>query len=58
MKYELRFEVEKETKNAVRYQEQPGVGKPAICGSLYVQKWALANDPARVLTVTVETVEG
>jgi hypothetical protein len=35
----VKFEIEKETKNSVRYKEVPEEGKPPIVGSLYVQKW-------------------
>ena len=49
----LTFVLEKETKNTVRYQEEPAPGTPPVVGSLYVQKWALAPAyPAR-LTVTI-----
>ena len=48
----LVFNYEKETKNSVRYQEQPEAGKAPIVGSLYVQKW-FAGD-SKVLTLTLE----
>jgi hypothetical protein len=49
----LIFVLEKETKNTVRYQEEPALNTPPVVGSLYVQKWALAPAyPAR-LTVTI-----
>ncbi|MFT5577803.1 MAG: hypothetical protein ACI9WS_000554 [Paraglaciecola psychrophila] len=48
----LVFNFEKETKNSVRYQEQPEPGKAPIVGSLYVQKW-FAGD-SKVLTLTLE----
>ncbi|NRB38505.1 MAG: hypothetical protein HRU20_08545 [Pseudomonadales bacterium] len=35
----VKFEIEKETKNSVRYKEVPEAGKAPIVGSLYVQKW-------------------
>ena len=35
----VKFEIEKETKNSVRYKEVPEEGKAPIVGSLYVQKW-------------------
>ncbi len=35
----VKFELEKETKNSVRYKEVPEEGKAPIVGSLYVQKW-------------------
>jgi hypothetical protein len=39
-KLELRFQVEKDTKNTRRYQEEASDGPPII-GTLYVQQWAL-----------------
>ena len=35
----ISFIYEKETKNSVRYKEQPAAGQAAIVGTLYVQKW-------------------
>ena len=35
----VKFELEKETKNSLRYKEVPEEGKAPIVGSLYVQKW-------------------
>ena len=35
----VKFSIEKETKNSVRYKEQPEEGKASIMGTLYVQKW-------------------
>lgn len=35
----VKFTLEKETKNSVRYKEVPEAGQPPIIGSLYVQKW-------------------
>ena len=47
----LRFVKEKETKNTIRYQEQPEEGQPPIIGTLYVVKfWARGADR---LTVTL-----
>jgi hypothetical protein len=47
----LSFAFEKETKNCIRFKEQPeGDAKPAI-GSLYLQK-EIAGD-AKALTVTI-----
>jgi hypothetical protein len=48
----LRFIKEKETKNTVKYDEQPAAGKPPVVGSLYVQKWAAGDCAA--LTVTIK----
>ena len=51
------FEVERETKNTVRFSEVEGDGAPII-GTLYVQKWAVRNlsaDGKRVkVTLEVE----
>ena len=35
----IKFELEKENKNSVRYKEIPKDGMPPILGSIYVQKW-------------------
>ncbi len=45
------FEIEKETKNTVKYNEVPEAGQAPIIGTLYVQKW-FAGD-AQKLVVTV-----
>ena len=56
---ELTFEVEKDTKNTRRYQEEASDSPPVI-GTLYVQQWALrkltgGDLPDRVrVTVTVD----
>ena len=44
-----------ETKNTVRFQEEAN-GKPAVIGTLYVQRWALGEPLPQRLTVTVEAV--
>ena len=46
------FEIEKETKNSVRYKEVPEEGKAPIVGSLYVQKW-FAGD-CKKLSISIE----
>ena len=48
------FELEKETKNTIRYAEKPEVGKPPVIGTIYIQKWALPERDATDITVTVE----
>jgi hypothetical protein len=48
----IKFEIEKETKNSVRYKEVPAEGQAPTVGSLYVQKW-FAGD-TRTLEVTIE----
>jgi hypothetical protein len=49
----LRFEMERETKNTVRYAEVAESGQPPRIGTLYVQKWALGEPPPERLTVTI-----
>ena len=48
----VKFVIEKETKNTVKFNEVPGEGQPPIIGSLYVQKWFVGN--ATELEVTVK----
>ena len=47
----IKFEIEKETKNSVRYKEIPSEGKPPIVGSLYVQKWFAGNTKTLEITI-------
>jgi hypothetical protein len=47
----VKFSIEKETKNSVRYKEEPEEGKAPILGSIYVQKW-FAGD-AKTLEITI-----
>ncbi len=47
----VRFKIEKETKNTVKYNEVPAEGQPPIIGTLYVQKWFAGT--AAELEVTV-----
>jgi len=51
----LTFTREKETKNAVRFQEEERAGQPKVIGSLYVQKWFVGD--AAALTVSVNAGE-
>ena len=53
----LTFTLEKETKNTMRYTEQPVKGSPAIVGTLYIQKWALPQPAPTTITVTIEASE-
>ena len=61
-KLELTFQVEKDTKNTRRYQEEAS-DSPPIVGTLYVQQWVLRKRtggdlPERVrVTVTVDERE-
>ena len=49
------FELEKETKNTIRYTEKPEAGKPPAIGTIYIQKWAPLIPTPQTITVTVET---
>lgn len=46
------FEIEKETKNSVRYKEVPEEGQAPIIGSLYLQKWFAGN--SKNIQVTID----
>ena len=48
----VKFTIEKETKNSVRYKEQPEDGKAPVMGTLYVQKWFA--DETKTLEVTID----
>ena len=48
----LTFSLERETKNTIRYSEQTDGAPPAV-GTIYVQKWAMGENPPKTLTVTV-----
>ena len=51
MKFEVKFDLEKETKGTVKYNEQ---GHAPKIGSLYIRKTAFATaDYPKSLTVTV-----
>ncbi len=39
MKKTIRFKKEKDTKNTVRFMEEPEDGQPLVVGTLYIQKW-------------------
>ena len=47
----VKFTVEKETKNTVKYNEVPAEGKPPIIGTLYVQKWFAGTEAELEVTV-------
>ena len=50
------MQLEKETKNTVRYAEVTE-GKPPVIGTLYLQKWALGLGQPKVIKVTVESAD-
>jgi len=45
------FVREKETKNTVRFQEEPTAGQPPIVGTLYVAKWYAGDAQRLVVTI-------
>ena len=47
----VKFKIEKETKNTVKYNEVPAEGQPPIIGTLYVQKWFAGNAPDIEVTI-------
>jgi hypothetical protein len=48
----VKFELEKENKNSVRYKEVPEDGMPPIVGSIYVQKWFAGNSKNIEVTIS------
>ncbi len=56
MKIEATFEVEKETKNTIRYEEITE-GVPPKIKTLYIQKWALGKNPPKKIKITIEEVK-
>ena len=48
----IKFEIEKETKNSVRYKEVPAEGQAPIVGSLYVQKWFAGSTKNVEISIT------
>jgi hypothetical protein len=47
----VKFSYEKETKNSLRYKEEPEEGKAPIIGTLYVQKWFASNSKNLEITI-------
>jgi hypothetical protein len=55
MAVKVRFKMERETKNTVRFEELHQASEPPKIGTLYVQKWALDGlDLTKDLQVTIE----
>ncbi len=52
----IKFTLERETKNTVRYMED-SEGKPPIVGTIYLQKWALGTNPPKALKIVVSEDE-
>jgi hypothetical protein len=51
MQHEVKFEMEKETKNTIRYKEITEGGKPPVIGALYVQKWVFVETPQTIQVI-------
>ena len=56
MEKTVKFTIEKETKNTVKFNEVPVEGQPPIIGTLYVQKWFIGN--TKEIEVTVRKPAG
>ncbi len=52
--FSVQMDLEKETKNTIRYQERPQGGQPPRIGTLYIQKWALPEQSPESIVVTIE----
>jgi len=55
-KKEIVFELERETKNTYRYSEVTN-GMPPAVRAIYIQKWALGDNPPRRIKITIEEVK-
>ncbi len=51
LKTVVKFNYEKETKNSVRYKEEPEEGNAPIVGTLYVQKWFAGSSKSLEITI-------
>lgn len=54
-KKEIVLEKEKETQNTIRYKYEPS-GQPPAVKTVYIQKWALGENPPEEIKLTVEEV--
>ncbi|GAC18935.1 hypothetical protein [Paraglaciecola arctica] len=48
----VKFELEKQNKNSIRYKEIPEEGMPPVIGSIYVQKWFAGNSKNIEITIS------
>ena len=51
MEKTVKFTIEKETKNTVKFNEVPVEGQPPIIGTLYVQKWFIGTSKEVEVTI-------
>ncbi len=56
LEIERNFEVDKETKNTIRYSEVT-TGQPPALGTLYIQKWALPEPIPKKVTIRITEPE-
>jgi len=57
-KKEIEFEMEKETKNTIRYAEVvTDDGMPPVVKTIYIQKWALKDKPPSKIKVVITEVK-
>ena len=47
----VKFELEKQNKNSVRFKEIPEDGMPPVLGSIYVQKWFAGDSKSIEITI-------
>lgn len=57
-KLTLTFTREKDTKNAIRYQEVTGDNAAPAIGALYVQKWAAEGEEEIQVTIEPKAKKG
>jgi len=48
---------EKETKNTIRYEEETKEQRPPIIKTIYIQKWALGQEPPEKIKIRIEEVQ-
>ena len=52
--FTLTFLRDRETKNTIRFAEQPQAGTPPVIGTLYVQRWAAGQADSVHMVLTTE----
>lgn len=54
LEFKAEFEIEKETKNTIRYKE---ISVPPRVGTIYIQKWVCGTQPPKKIKVHVQSIE-
>ena len=49
----VKMEIEKETKNTIRYAAVVEDGKPPAVKTVYIEKWAVGERAPNYLTITI-----